>query len=71
MRKPEKLYCDCGTVVGESVFSHIDPLMRGFGSCSGEVYRNVYNGNEARDKNGMLIPLRGNRYMCKACYNKH
>lgn len=69
MRKPEKLYCKCGVEIGESVFSHIDPRMRGFGTRSEEVYRNVYNGKEARDKNGMLIPLAGNLYMCKNCYN--
>lgn len=65
-----KLYCSCGTVIGEQVFSHIDPRMRGFGQNSDKVYTCLYNGKEARRKDGMLIPLRGNQYMCKSCYNK-
>lgn len=68
MNKDNKLYCSCGQVIGEQVFSHIDPLMRGFGTPDGAVYKHVYNGKEARDNNGMLIPLRGNQYMCKNCY---
>ena len=70
MNKDNKLYCSCGTIIGEQVFSHIDPRMRGFGTPDGAVYKHVYNGKEARDKNGMLVPLRGNQYMCKECYNR-
>ena len=70
MRKPMNLYCSCGQVIGQQVFSHIDPRMRGFGTPNGTVYKNVYNGKEDRDKNGMLIPLGGNQYMCKACYRR-
>lgn len=66
-KKDNKLYCECGAVVGEVVFSHIDPLMRGFGS-DGRVYKHVYNDNVARNKNGMLIPQRYNRYSCKKCW---
>lgn len=64
------LYCSCGQVIGKQVFSHIDPRMRGFGTPDGAVYKNVYNGEEARTPDGMLIPLRGNQYMCKKCYGK-
>lgn len=70
MSKPTSLYCSCGTVIGEQVFSHIDPRMRGFGTPDGAVYKHVYNGKEARTKDGMLIPLRGNQYMCVHCYSK-
>jgi hypothetical protein len=70
MRKLTDLHCSCGAVIGQQVFSHIDPRMRGFGTPDGAVYKNVYNGKEARDKNGMLIPLRGNQYMCKQCYEQ-
>ena len=68
MRKPTNLYCSCGQVVGQEIFSHIDPKMRGFGQHSDEVYKHVYNGKEARTKDGMIIPIRGNQYMCKSCY---
>lgn len=68
MKKPINLYCSCGQVIGQQVFSHIDPRMRGFGTPDGAVYKNVYNGKEARRSDGMLIPLRGNQYMCKNCY---
>lgn len=66
--KDNKLYCLCGKVVGETVFSHIDPKMRGFGQNSDRVYKNVYNGKEARKPDGMIIPLKNNNYMCKDCY---
>lgn len=49
MRKPTNLHCSCGAVIGEQVFSHIDPRMRGFGQPSDEVYKNVYNGKEVCD----------------------
>ena len=70
MKKPINLYCSCGAIIGQQVFSHIDPKMRGFGSPDGAVYKCVYNGKEARDKNGMLIPIRGNQYLCKSCQEK-
>ena len=70
MKKPINLYCSCGAIVGQQVFSHNDPRMRGFGSPDGAVYKNVYNGKEARRADGMLIPLRGNQYMCKKCQAK-
>lgn len=65
---PNKLYCTCGAAVGKLEFSHIDPSIKTFDG--GKVYRNVYNGNEARDKDGALIPLRYGRYMCKKCYQE-
>ena len=65
---PRKLYCTCGATVGQMVFSHIDPKLRGFGSPAGEVYKNTYSDNAARDTDGMIVPLRQGRYMCKACY---
>lgn len=66
----KNLYCDCGEIIGQQVFSHIDPRLRGFGTPDGAVYKHVYNGTEARDKDGMLIPLRGNKYLCRRCYNE-
>lgn len=66
---PRKLYCTCGATVGQMVFSHIDPKLRGFGSTAGEVYKNIYNDNAARDRDGMIVPLRYNHYMCKTCHN--
>lgn len=68
--KDNNLYCSCGAIIGQTAFSHIDPKMRGFGTPDGAVYKHVYNGKEARRADGMLIPLRGNQYMCKACYEK-
>ena len=62
---PNKLYCTCGATVGKMEFSHIDPSIKTFDG--GKVYKNVYNGNEARDKDGALIPLRYGRYQCKKC----
>jgi hypothetical protein len=70
MRKPIDLRCSCGTVIGQEVFSHVDPKMRGFGTPDGAVYKNVYNGKEARTKDGMIIPLKDNQYLCKNCYNR-
>lgn len=62
-----KLYCTCGTVVGQMEFSHIDPNLKTFDG--GRVYKNTYNGNEARDKDNAIIPFRHNHYMCKECYS--
>lgn len=63
-----KLYCTCGVNVGEMKFSHIDPKLKSFDD--GKVYQNEYNGNEARDKDGALIPLRYGRYQCKKCQHE-
>jgi hypothetical protein len=66
--KFNKLYCTCGAAVGRIEFSHIDPNLKSLDD--GKVYRNEYNGNEARDKDGALIPLRYGRYMCKKCHEE-
>lgn len=66
MKHRGKLLCSCGTVVGQHVFSHIDNRLQAF--SGGKVYRAEYNGKEARTPDGMLIPIRGNQYLCKSCY---
>ena len=66
MKRNSKLLCSCGTVVGRQVFSHIDDRLKAF--SGGTVYKYEYNGKEARTPDGMLIPLRGNQYLCKSCY---
>ena len=65
---PNKIYCTCGAIVGKMEFSHVDPSLKTFNG--GKVYKNVYNGNEARDKDNALIPLRYGRYQCKKCQHE-
>lgn len=71
MEKKQLVRCSCGEVVGEYYLDRIDDRLKAFGIDGGRVYKIKYNGKEARQPDGRIVPLLiGSGCLCKKCYKK-